>query len=99
MTSNNKYNIYLTSTFKKELNNIIYYLKNILNEELIANKFYKNVIKRISSLNSMPERYSKINGTYFKIRNLRKTLIDNYIIIYEVNQNVRTSFHSTYISL
>lgn len=92
MILNNKFIIYLTNTFKKEFNKIIRYLKYTLDEELIANRLYKKVIKEISSLNFMPERYSKINITYNKTRNLRKVLIDNYIVIYEVNNNTGQVF-------
>lgn len=94
----NKYHILLTATFKEELEEIIYYIKYKLKEPLIAKKFYKNVIKEINSLEFMPERYNKIEGIYDNAKTLRKILLNNYLIIYEVKNNTRTSLYLTYIS-
>ena len=44
MILNNKFDIYLTNTFKKEMSSIIYYLKNTLDEKVIADRFYNNII-------------------------------------------------------
>lgn len=93
-----KYYIRPTTTFKEELEDIIYYIKQKLKEPLIAKKFYKSVIKEIKSLESMPERYEKLKEVYNKTRILRKTFVSNYIIIYEIDNNTRTSLCSTYFS-
>ena len=92
MIFNNKFDIYLTNTFKKEMSSIIYYLKNTLDEKVIADRFYNNIIKNISSLSFMPERYSKINIIHNSIRNLRKMPINHYVVIYEVNNATRQVF-------
>lgn len=97
MTYSKQYTVLPTATFKEELEEIIYYLKYKLKEPIIAKKFYKIVIKKINSLEFMPERYNKIEQVYGKTRNLRKTSLGNYIIIYEVN-NTRTGFYFTYFS-
>ena len=95
----NKYTIRPTATFKEELKNIIYYIKINLKEPLIAQKFYDKVIEKISSLSFMPERYMKIQNSNNNNKNIRKLSIKDYLIIYEVNKNARTSFHFTYFSL
>ena len=97
MTSNREYTIFITASFKNEMRDIIYYLKYKLKEPLIANEFYNKVIEKISLLNYMPALHSKVQIQYGK-RKLRKLLIGNYIVVYEVNTNTRTGFYLTYIS-
>lgn len=98
MILNSKYTILPTSNFKKELKEIMYYIRYKLKEPLIANKFYKKVVDEIKSLKFMPERYKIINEIYDKTEILRKTSVNNYIIIYKVDNNTRTSFYFTYFS-
>ncbi len=94
----NKYTIKPSPTFEKELKRIYKHLAFKLKEPVIAQKFYERVIKEIYSLQYFPERYAKISNYKNKTRNLRKLLINNYIIIYEVNKDTRPSFYFTYIS-
>ena len=97
MTSNREYTIFITASFKNEMRDIIYYLKYKLKEPLIADKFYDKVIEEISLLNYMPALHPKVQNKYEK-RKLRKLLISNYVVVYEVNSNTRSSFYFTYIS-
>ncbi len=84
-----KYSINITPTFAKELDKILNYMVHNLKVSSIANKFNKKVKKSIFSLTYFPERFSKIFVS--NKNNLRKLIIDNYIIIYEINSNKRTS--------
>lgn len=95
----NKFTVRPSASFKQELKDIIHYIRVRLKEPLIAKKFYDNVINKISSLSFMPERYMKIYTTKDKSRNIRKLPVKDYLIIYEVNKNTRTSFYFTYFSL
>lgn len=92
----NKYVIFSSATFKKELKEIIYYFKQRLKEPMLAKNFYKNIIKETNSLEFMPERYIKITNYKDKNRNLHRLLTYNYIIIYEVDNDKRTSIYFTY---
>lgn len=94
----NKYAIHPSNTFKRELKEILYYFKQKLKDPMIAKNFYKNVIKEINSLEFMPERHIKITNYKDKNRNLHRLLIYNYVIIYEVENDTRSSFYFTYIS-
>lgn len=98
MILNNKFTVHPTATFKKEFSNIIHYIKYNLKEPLTADKFYQTILNKISTLDFMPERYSKILGYDNKNKNLRNLIINNYIIIYEVVHNTRSSLYFTYIS-
>lgn len=94
----NKYAIFPSATFKIELKEIIYYFKQKLKEPIIANNLYKKIIKEINSLEFMPERHIKITDYKDKKRNLHRLLIYNYVIIYEVVNDTRSSFYFTYFS-
>ena len=99
MTLNKKYKILPTTTFKEELEEIIYYIKYNLKEPLIAKNLYKKIINEISSLQFMPERHKLIEDKNNNLqRNLRKILINNYVIIFEIKKELRSNFYSTYFS-
>lgn len=95
----NKFTVHPTDTFKEELKSIIYYIKTEFKEPMIAKKFYNNVIDKLSTLAYMPERYMKVKIYNNKNNNIRKLPIKDYLIIYEINKNTRTSFYFTYFSL
>lgn len=84
-----KYSINITPTFAQELSEIFDYMVYKLKVPNIANKFNQKVKKSINSLKFFPERFSKI--LISNKNNLRKLVIDNYIMIYEVNSNKRRS--------
>lgn len=91
------YEIKQTPSFEIELQNIYRYLCFTLQEPNTAEHFLKTVIDKIYSLQYFPERCSQVSN--FRNRNLRKLYINNYLVIYEVKKEIRSSFHSTYFSL
>lgn len=91
MTSS-KYTIYPTRTFKMELKNILYYIKYKLKEPILAKKIYLTILNIISSLTFMPERFMKLSTKLNKSNNLRRLIVNNYIIIFEVKTNTHQVF-------
>lgn len=89
MTSNKSYIVNQTSPFENELESIYRYLAFKLKEPNTAKKFYRKVINKLNSLQYFPERYTRISNFENKNRNLRKLLIDNYLIVYEVLNDAR----------
>ncbi len=67
-----------------DLQNIYYYIKKFFKEPEIANNLSKKILKSISDLSYFPEKYPKIK---YKSKNIRKMLVNNYVIIYEINNN------------
>ena len=57
----------------------MHYIIYILQEDRIANNLYNKILEQIYSLEYFPNRYSRIQDT-----ELRKLLIENYIIVYYV---------------
>ena len=93
-----KYIIKPSPLFEKELEKIYNYITYNLKEPITAKNFYSDVTKQIYSLQSFPERYMKIPTFKNKKRNIRRLPFNKYAIIYEVDNNTRSSLHSTYIS-
>lgn len=91
-----KYTVKLTPSFEKDFKKIYEYLAYVLQEPIAAKNFYNRVKKEIFSLQYFPERYAKLCNYINQKRNIRKFPIHNYIILYEVNHNTRTSFYLTY---
>lgn len=90
-----KYLVIQTLTFKKELNEALNYIAFKLNEPITSKKFYNNLLTKIYALHFFPEIYPKIT---YKNKTLRKLPIHKYVVIYEVDNNTRSSFYSTYFS-
>ena len=97
MILNNNFYIEPTPQFEKEFDNILYYLENVLKKPITKNHFFKKVTKGINSLSLFPERFVRIPYKD-KNRNLRRLLVNNYVIIYEVKKDTRSNFNSTYLS-
>lgn len=100
MTYKSEYDIILLPSFNKELDNIYNYIYMKLNSPNVAKKLYKLIKSEISKLNLFPERYSKIfiSNKKYQNQNLRKIIIKNYVIIYQVDNDTRKSLYFTYIS-
>lgn len=92
MILNKQFDVYPTRIYKQELSDIIHYLKYELKESLIAKEFYDLVINRTLTLSFMPERYTRISIFNNVSRNLRKMHIGNYVVIYEVNNDLKKVF-------
>lgn len=84
--NNNKYLIVGSESFEFELQKIYNYTLFYLKEPTIAKNLYYKIITSLYSLQSFPERYPKLtNYSSQKNLNIRKLLIENYIILYEVD--------------
>ena len=94
----NKYKIIWSPKANKDLQNIYKYIAYHLKENATANNVIKEIMNSISCLNYSPERYLKISNYTDKMRNLRRLPINKYIVIYEINNNTRTSLYLTYLS-
>jgi len=88
----NEYFIHTTSQFNEEFDRIYHYINFYLHSPRAANKFYFKIKKSILSLNFFPERFPKVPSVNYQNHNLRKLIIDKYIIIYEVQNNSNEVF-------
>lgn len=84
------YKIIWSPIFFFELENIYNYLYFKLIEPSIAKRIYYQILDKILLLDLNPERNSKVQ--ILSNFNLRKFIIKNYIIIYEIDNNINKVF-------
>lgn len=91
-----EYKIIWSPKAYKDLDDIYLYISHHLEEKNIAKKLVKKILDEILKLNCSPERYEKIKEKHEQ--NIRKMLVKNYLVIYEVDNDTRASFYFTHIS-
>lgn len=82
------YGINLSNQFREELDNIYNYIRFSLASPQTANKIYNNIKNAILSLTFYLERHAKISS----MGDFRKLLINNYVVIYQIDNNSRQVF-------
>lgn len=84
-----KYKIQLSIKAKNDIKNIVRYIKDVLLEPLIAEKYAKLIEKEIKSLGHCPQKFAVIDKGIIGIDNIRKLIIKNYIAFYRINETDR----------
>ena len=77
-----KYNIEYSKEVKEDLIRIKQYIKYNLQESEIANKLPSKIRMSIKTLKDSPEIYAIINDDIIKKLEIRKLIVDNYIIVF-----------------
>ena len=85
----NKYNIEITEPAENDLNEIGYYIKYDLLEPEIALKTIEKISNKILELEYMPFRNELVKDERLSLQGIRKLIIDNYIVFYNVSENVK----------
>lgn len=83
-----KYIVVMSNQAEKELSNIITYISSVLLEPNIAKNLLKKLTNTIDKLETLPERYSIISDEYTIRENIHKCFVDNYVIIYNINNKL-----------
>ena len=87
-----KYDVEVSETAKKDLEDIISYLRYDLAGDIIADKYkilFKQELKKIEDIaDSMPILDEKLTGH----KNIRKVNVRNYIIFYIINEENNKAF-------
>ena len=79
-----KYNIEFSSEARKDLKAIICYIADNLQEHNIATKLSNKIKENIYNLSENPKIYKVIDDMFLKKLQLRKCIVDNYLIFYKV---------------
>ena len=96
---NKKYKIIWSKSFIHDLDNIYNYIFYDLNEPFTARLLHSKIVSSLSSLKYFPNRCPKLfNSTNNKTYNIRKLIVDKYIILYKVIIDTRSSFFTSYLS-
>lgn len=85
-----KYEIVVTDEAVADLENIYLYIATTLLSPEIAGDQYDRITAQILKLDTMPERYHIIDSEPEKSRGLRIMPIDNYSVIYIVDESTIT---------
>lgn len=82
-----KYNIEYSKEVKEDLIRIKQYIKYNLQESEIANKLPSKIRMSIKTLKDSPEIYAIINDDIIKKLEIRKLIVDNYIVFYRIKDD------------
>ncbi len=84
----NKYTIKYSDTFVKQFNNILKYFIYKLQNKIVAENFYDEVIKEIETRRVYPESFEKYNSRRKRKNTYYRIYVKNYTIFYTVRDNV-----------
>lgn len=82
-----KYNIEYSEESKQDLIEIKRYVKYNLQEPQIAQKLILKIRKEINSLKNNPQIYTIIDDDIIKRLEIRKLIVDNYIVFYRIKND------------
>lgn len=83
----NKYKIEYSKDSKQDLIGIKQYIKYNLQEPEIAQKLISKIKNEINNLNNNPKIYAIIDDELIKRLEIRKLIVDNYIVFYRIKNN------------
>ena len=81
------YNIEYSKESKQDLIDIKKYIKYNLQEPNTAQKLITKIRNQINNLKSNPEIYAIIDDDIIKKFEIRKLIVDNYIVFYRIKNN------------
>lgn len=76
-----------SSEAKQDLIQIKRYIKYTLNEIEIAEKLISKILNEINKLKIHPEIFPIIDDEFIRKLELRKLIVDNYIVFYRIQNN------------
>lgn len=80
------YDYKLTEIAKNDIDQSIKYIKEDLNNHSAAKKLYSKLLHIIENIKSNPRMYSDCSNYYIDNVFIRKAIIDNYVLIYEIDE-------------
>jgi plasmid stabilization system protein ParE len=80
-----KYKVVFANTAENDLSDIVIYLSNFSHETAL--KYYDDIMRKVNSLTSMPERCAFVNDSVLRAVGFRWLVVHNYVIFFIVNNN------------
>jgi len=95
-----RYTISLSRSFTVQLNNILFYLDFNLQNPFASKELYLKIVASLENLEIFPRLYQKITSKRYFNKEIRRLVVSNYVIIYEVDDkshkvNLLHIFHSS----
>lgn len=91
-----QYNVKITDRALADMEMIYGYIADTLNAPIAAIRQYNRIAKGIESLNSFPHRCHLFDSEPEHTMGLRQLLVDNYSVIYTVNEDIVTVLRVLY---
>ena len=85
-----KYNIQYSKDAKQDIIDIKKYIKYKLQEPNIAEKLINKIRTQIDKVADNPTIYSIIDDDFIKKLEIRKIIVDNYIVFYRTKVSTKT---------
>jgi len=85
-----KYNVRYSPQAVEDLQSINDYIAIDLFAPMTANKLVGKIQKQVKELKDMPYRFSKFEGEELNEFEIHKAIVDNYLIIYLVDDDSKT---------
>ena len=82
-----KYKIVFSTEAKKDIDEIIKYLRNSFGSLEFARRYCNELLLAIKSLELFPNRFEMVKMKYIKRDDIRKMLYRNYLIFYHIDEN------------
>lgn len=89
-----KYKVIITPTAYKEINKIYDYITDDLDAEKAAKRLMNKVEQEIQRLKEMPKIHTEIEKIDELKRIYRKIVVDNYVILYTIDEDNKVIFIS-----
>ena len=86
------YRIEITARAKRDIRDVHAYIAGSLKEPNIADRLLDKIEAEILTLKNMPLRHALERDEQLKLKNLRKLIVDNYLIFYTVDEKTETVF-------
>lgn len=84
------YKVFMTQPAADDLKGIAAYIANELREPFIAKKLVGRIKEAVMSLTEMPARHSLVADEKLAIQEIRKIMVDRYIVFYAVSEKDAT---------
>lgn len=79
------YKVKIYPTAQQDLKDIVDYLNTLSSEA--ATSYYDEIVEKVQSLSSMPERYPLCRDQQLRLRGYRKLVIRQYIVFFVIRDN------------
>ena len=87
-----EYKIEITARAKRDLREVHAYISGARKEPNVADELLDKIETKMLTLKSMPLRHAVERDEQLKLRNLRKLIVDNYLVFYTVSEKTEIVF-------
>lgn len=91
-----EYKVMITQTAVEDIDEIFRYIAVVLNEPAVATKMKNQILECIESLSFFPLRNKIIEEEPYFSKNIRKTSVKNYYVIYRIIDDTVLILRLTY---